>query len=96
LEIDQYNEQAWLWLSAVVETPEEQRTCLDNVLTINPNSERAKTGHRHVGSEIWEQPKVSPTQAEDVMAGSSFYASSTSEVGQRTTNYRAVLSGKRR
>jgi hypothetical protein len=28
VEIDQYNEQAWLWLSAVVESVEEQHTCL--------------------------------------------------------------------
>jgi len=72
VEIDQYNEQAWLWLSAVVETPEEQRTCLDNVLTINPNSERAKQGIDMLDQKFGSSPKVSPTQAEDVMAGSSF------------------------
>ncbi|MBA3871909.1 MAG: hypothetical protein H0X30_22410 [Anaerolineae bacterium] len=74
VEIDQYNEQAWLWLSAVVETPEEQRTCLDNVLTINPNSERAKQGIDMLDQKFGSSPKVSPTQAEDVMAGSSFTA----------------------
>lgn len=72
VEIDQYNEQAWLWLSAVVETPEEQRTCLDNVLTINPNSERAKQGIDMLDQKFGSSPKVSPTQAEDVMAGTSF------------------------
>lgn len=44
VEVDQYNEQAWLWLSAVVDTPEDQRTCLENVLAINPNNERARSG----------------------------------------------------
>ncbi len=72
VEIDQYNEQAWLWLSAVVETPEEQRTCLENVMTINPNSERAKQGIDMLDQKFGSSPKVSPTQAEDVMAGSSF------------------------
>jgi hypothetical protein len=72
VEIDQYNEQAWLWLSAVVETPEEQRTCLENVLTINPNSDRAKQGIDMLDQKFGSSPKVSPTQAEDVMAGSSF------------------------
>lgn len=72
VEIDQYNEQAWLWLSAVVETPEEQRTCLDNVLTINPNNERAKQGIDMLDQKFGSSPKVSPTQAEDVMAGTSF------------------------
>lgn len=49
IELDEYNEMAWLWLSAVVETPEEQRTCLENVLVINPNSERAKQGLKSLG-----------------------------------------------
>ncbi len=72
VEIDQYNEQAWLWLSAVVETPEEQRTCLENVMTINPNSERAKQGIDMLDQRFGSSPKVSPTQAEDVMASTSF------------------------
>lgn len=46
---DQYSEQAWLWLSAVVTTPEEQRTCLENVLVINPNNERARMGLNSLG-----------------------------------------------
>jgi hypothetical protein len=49
LEIDEYNEQAWLWLSAVVDTPEEQRTCLENVMVINPNNERARMGLKSLG-----------------------------------------------
>lgn len=72
VEIDQYNEQAWLWLSAVVETPEEQRTCLENVLTINPKSDRAKQGIDMLDQRFGSSPKVSPTQAEDVMASTSF------------------------
>lgn len=44
VEANQYNEQAWLWLSAVVETPDEQRTCLENVLVINPDNENARQG----------------------------------------------------
>src|SRR5690242_14876038 len=43
-ELDQYNEQAWLWLSGLMDTPDDQRTCLENVLAINPNNERAKQG----------------------------------------------------
>lgn len=72
VEIDQYNEQAWLWLSAVVETPEEQRTCLENVLTINPNSDRAKQGIDMLDQRYGSSPKISPTQAEDVVASTSF------------------------
>jgi hypothetical protein len=43
-ELDPYNEQAWLWLSAVVESVEDQRVCLENVLYINPDNPNAKKG----------------------------------------------------
>ncbi len=43
-ELDQYNEQAWLWLSGLMDTPDDQRTCLENVLAINPDNERAQQG----------------------------------------------------
>lgn len=49
IEIDDYNEDAWLWLSAVVETKDEQRTCLENVLVINPANERAQAGLQALG-----------------------------------------------
>jgi tetratricopeptide (TPR) repeat protein len=44
IETDERNEQAWLWLSGVVETDEERRICLENVLAINPGSASAQTG----------------------------------------------------
>lgn len=43
-ELDQSNEQAWMWLSAVVETVEDQMICLENVLQINPANADAKRG----------------------------------------------------
>jgi|FLYN01.1.fsa_nt_gi tetratricopeptide (TPR) repeat protein len=72
VEIDQYNEQAWLWLSAVVDSPEEQRTCLENVLTINPNNERARQGLELLSKEPSAAPPAadpSPSD-EDVLASS--------------------------
>jgi hypothetical protein len=41
-ELDDKNEKGWFWLASVVETDEERRVCLANVLFINPNNERAK------------------------------------------------------
>lgn len=38
------NEQAWLWLSGVVESPEEKRACLQRVLVINPHNMHARRG----------------------------------------------------
>ena len=46
VEVDEANEQAWLWLSAVVEADSDKQTCLENVLTINPNNDKAKQGLR--------------------------------------------------
>lgn len=44
VEADDRNEQAWLWLSGVVEEPEEVRTCLENVLHLNPANVKAQQG----------------------------------------------------
>ncbi len=43
-ELDEQNILAWLWLSTVVDTPEEKQTCLENVLTLDPNNKHALTG----------------------------------------------------
>jgi tetratricopeptide (TPR) repeat protein len=73
VEIDQYNEDAWLWLSAVVESVDEQRTCLENVLTINPNNDRAKQGLQMLTQKSAPATtKSAATQADDVLASSSF------------------------
>ena len=36
VEADENNEQGWLWLSYVVNDPQDKITALENVLTINP------------------------------------------------------------
>ena len=44
VEADDRNEQAWLWLSGLVEAPEDIRTCLENVLHLNPDNVKAQQG----------------------------------------------------
>ncbi len=44
VDLDDKHEQAWLWLSAVVDLVEDQQVCLENVLTINPKNDRARKG----------------------------------------------------
>lgn len=44
VELNDQNEQAWLWLSAVVATPQERQICLENVLELNPNNAKARKG----------------------------------------------------
>jgi len=45
-ELDERNEQAWLWLSGVVESLKYRRACLENVLAINPDNGYAQEGLR--------------------------------------------------
>lgn len=44
LQAEPRSEQGWLWMSAVVETDDERRICLERVLTINPNNQTAQAG----------------------------------------------------
>ncbi len=83
-ELDQMHEEAWLWLGAVVETVEDQRVCLENVLYINPDNERALKGMQQLESDddnpmvvrnlVTEEESVNPSGSfeaafEDVFAG---------------------------
>lgn len=46
---DPLHEEAWLWLSAAVDSREERIVCLQNVLTINPASKPARQGLEALG-----------------------------------------------
>jgi hypothetical protein len=50
LQTDPRSEQGWLWMSAVVETDDERRICLERVLTINPKNQTAQAGLEKLGS----------------------------------------------
>lgn len=43
------HEQAWLWLSAAVESDAERISCLKNVLKLNPDNEAAQRGLEKLG-----------------------------------------------
>jgi hypothetical protein len=42
VELDDKSEKGWFWLASVVDSDEERRICLSNVLHLNPNNERAR------------------------------------------------------
>jgi hypothetical protein len=44
LQTNSRSEQAWLWMSAVVETDAERQSCLEQVLEINPHNQTAQLG----------------------------------------------------
>jgi len=42
VDLDEKSEKGWFWLASVVDSDSERRTCLENVLHINPSNERAQ------------------------------------------------------
>ncbi|MBN1979641.1 MAG: tetratricopeptide repeat protein [Anaerolineae bacterium] len=56
IELDERNEQAWLWLSGVIDSVEDRRVCLDNVLAINPDNPYAQQGLRHLDRQAAAVP----------------------------------------
>jgi len=49
---DEHNEQAWLWLSSVVESLDDRRLCLEQVLAINPGNVHARAGLRQIEQSV--------------------------------------------
>ena len=43
---DEEREAAWLWLSGLLDDPQERQICLENVLTLNPDNVAAQQGLR--------------------------------------------------
>ncbi len=70
VELDEKNEKGWFWLASVVDTDEERRICLSNVLHINPNNERAKRALTALDAKAKDK-KSAPAAADDgeVIAG---------------------------
>lgn len=58
VETDERNEHAWLWLSGVVDDPNDIATCLSNVLELNPANERARKGIAWVTARYGNQLQV--------------------------------------
>lgn len=67
VEIDEKNEKGWFWLASVVDSDEERRICLSNVLHINPNNERAKRALEALQAKAKE--KKAEAAQEEVVAG---------------------------
>src|SRR5258708_16142780 len=63
LEADDSNETAWMWFATVVDTPREKRICLENVLDINPNNQRAREALEKLGPSTEEAPARSEAVA---------------------------------
>jgi tetratricopeptide (TPR) repeat protein len=63
VEQDERNEQAWLWLSGVVDSPEDVRVCLENVLDLNPANARARQGLEWLEARYGTATPAPPAEA---------------------------------
>lgn len=91
VERDPHNELAWMWLSGVVEEPEEQQICLENVLVINPHNPKARKGLEFISTKTGIPPHYPPVPSEHSSAATEFtapltdspmYAELSSQFGQ--------------
>jgi hypothetical protein len=64
VELDDHNEQAWLWLSGVADGIEDQIICLENVLVINPGNTAAERGLRQLRAMLPPTPEPPPSEVE--------------------------------
>jgi hypothetical protein len=100
VELDQYHEDAWLWLSAVVETAEDQQTCLENVLAINPSNERARQGMQYLQQQRTggtpavqtpAPPPLAPAKAAHDISSSVEWSTPDNEPPSATSSSRKAL-----
>jgi Tol biopolymer transport system component len=64
VELDDKSEKGWFWLASVVDTDEEKKVCLGNVLFINPGNERAQKAMDQLQTKDKKR-----SQDEEVMPG---------------------------
>lgn len=62
-QLDERNEEAWLWLSATVDSLENQQICLENVIAINPGNTRALKGLEAIKRQQAQKPAAPPPPA---------------------------------
>jgi hypothetical protein len=75
LDADDRNEQAWLWMSDVVDSDQERIICLENVLTINPHNKLARAGLAALGAD--PVPSYVPEVADEAAPAAPAVASHT-------------------
>jgi len=62
------NEIAWLWLSYVLDSEEDRRICLENVLTLNPHNRYARQGLARLNGEAISPAAPLPASVSDFWA----------------------------
>ncbi len=65
VELNEADEQAWLWLSGCVDDLAEQVRCLEKVLALNPDNELARKGLERLWKLVEEAAPAPPEAAEE-------------------------------
>lgn len=66
VKLDPRNEKAWLWLSGVLDDPHQIAFCLNSVLKLNPQNERAQKGLAWLESRHMLRGEAQPAPLLDV------------------------------
>ena len=85
LKADSRNENAWLWMTQVLDSDDERIKCLETVLKINPNNEKAKHG-----LTIFQQRQATP-KLRRIEKSSQSYPKSSLPKNATTTNRKTPL-----
>lgn len=70
IQLDENNEQAWIWLATVVKTRAERRICLQKVLQINPNNATARQALARLGPTTGTTATVNTARQSTTSLGS--------------------------
>src|SRR5262245_65154777 len=62
VEADERNEQAWLWLAGLVDDPNDMRTCLENVLDLNPGNVKVRQGLEWIEKRYGPRAATAPAE----------------------------------
>lgn len=87
IQADERNEMAWLWLSAAVESLDDQITALENVVEINPKNQAALKGLEHLRTKLAAEhpapvPAPPPTQPTTAGGGEQAFEEISEEAPQ--------------
>jgi hypothetical protein len=85
LEADPHSEQGWLWLSGAVDTDEERRFCLRQVLSINEWNSAAQKGLKELGLGFARSP-ITPSTPTTVVRPPTWEATAPPQQVQQATS----------
>jgi tetratricopeptide (TPR) repeat protein len=82
VQADERSEQGWLWLAGVVDDPDDMRTCLENVLDLNPGNAKAQQGLAWIDTRYG--PRAAPEPAPEPATAPAEPQESASHTGPTT------------